>query len=109
MVQTVMCKCQYNMHTLQFIPLFNIRTYLYLQGDFGDVSDRKKLRESLHCHDFRWYLNNIFPELFLPGEAVATGEVILLNTVTLATLRYGKLLCKSHPELLLPEKVIHVI
>ncbi|VDM92786.1 unnamed protein product, partial [Onchocerca ochengi] len=44
-------------------------------GNFGDVSERKKLRERLKCHSFKWYLNNIFPDLFLPSEAIASGEI----------------------------------
>lgn len=44
-------------------------------GNYGDIESRRRLRENLGCHGFKWYLSNIYPELFIPGEAVAHGEI----------------------------------
>jgi len=70
--------------------------YCKWKGDYGDVSSRKELRKKLGCKSFDWYIKNVYPELFVPGEAVASGEVFLsrflyfiISYIDLITLRYN--------------------
>lgn len=48
--------------------------------DIGDMTHRKLLRKKLRCKSFDWYLENIYPEKFVPNKnVIAYGRVRALS------------------------------
>lgn len=40
-----------------------------------DVSERRELRDRLKCKDFAWYLDNVWPDNFMPKDGLFFGRV----------------------------------
>jgi len=59
------------------------------QTDYGDVSERRKLRERLQCKSFRWYLETIYPESQMPVDYFSLGEVFIINLMRISTISFS--------------------
>lgn len=43
------------------------------KSDAGDISSRVETRRQMNCRSFKWYLDNIYPELNVPSLKVIAG------------------------------------
>lgn len=50
-----------------------------LEVDYGDITDRVELRNRLQCMPFSWYLDNVYPEFFIPDPRSLVGAGALRN------------------------------
>ncbi|KAH9520419.1 Polypeptide N-acetylgalactosaminyltransferase 11, partial [Bulinus truncatus] len=89
---------QYKKHFYDLRPSANLM-------DYGDISSRVALRKKLQCKSFKWYLENIYPEQLVPGEAAkvpgayARGKEMKKDIIV----EQGKLIHYSSNMCVLPE------
>ena len=51
-----------------FFVVIQVRRQLPAGPDIGDLSWSSKIKSQAHCKPFKWYLKNVYPEMFVPGK-----------------------------------------
>ena len=54
---------------------FKLNKLAKQEAELQDVSARLELRQRLKCHSFQWYLNNVWPENFMPSASRFYGKI----------------------------------
>lgn len=56
---------------------------------YGNIRSRLELREKLKCKPFKWFLENVYPELQVPSKQDITSGVIRQNSLCMDTLGHS--------------------
>ncbi|KAL8580805.1 hypothetical protein ACOMHN_017309 [Nucella lapillus] len=43
---------------------------------YGDVTERKDLRHKLSCRSFQWYIDHVYPEMFIDGAGKYMSQIM---------------------------------
>ncbi|XP_062396715.1 polypeptide N-acetylgalactosaminyltransferase 6-like isoform X2 [Sardina pilchardus] len=67
----------------QIFYRMNKKAAAIAQEDYGDISERLRLKERLNCKHFTWYLNHVYPEAYVPDmNPVLFGAVKNMGSET---------------------------
>ncbi|GAB0096359.1 Polypeptide N-acetylgalactosaminyltransferase [Sergentomyia squamirostris] len=68
-------------------------------GKSENVTDRLALRKSLKCRDFKWYLNNIWPQHFFPMEDRFFGRIVMVPDGSSLRIDFKNFILRNSPDI----------
>jgi len=54
------------LHCLDACVLYAVFFHFPSQEDCGNITQRTEIRKALKCQPFSWYIENVYPELYVP-------------------------------------------
>lgn len=62
---------------------WKLKLSFFVQSESPDITERLRLKRSLGCRNFHWFLTTVYPQLYVPQDRTAlSGEVTQAHTCT---------------------------